>query len=105
MVLKIPRVKKKMRSATSLTENKNNNNEPGPEPEPYVIPEWGLEVDKPVIYLYPEKDITAKISDAVLSPTTGEIYNPVFTPEDEKFYEQYGAVPHSDPARFKPEYL
>lgn len=56
-------------------------------------------------YLYPEKDITAKISDAVLSPTTGEIYNPVFTPEDEEFYEQYGAVPHSDPARFKPEYL
>ncbi len=56
-------------------ENKNNGEkEPEPEPEPYVFPDWGNEVEKPVIYLYPETDdtyvsVSIGIQDEVKSVT------------------------------------
>ncbi len=52
-------------------------------------------------YLYPDRDITAFFSDVHLSPTEGDIWNPVFVPEDGEFYIKYGAVPCSDLQRFK----
>ena len=52
-------------------------------------------------YLYPDRDITAVFSDVHLSPTEGDIWNPVFVPEDEELYIKYGTVPCSDPQRFK----
>ena len=52
-------------------------------------------------YLYPDKDITASLSDVHLAPTEGDIWEPVLVPEDGEFYEEYGARPCSDPERFR----
>ena len=57
-----------------------------------------------VCFLYPDRDITARLSNVHLSPTEGDIWNPVFTPEDGEFYKEYGAVPCSNPSRFRLEY-
>lgn len=52
-------------------------------------------------YLYPGRDITARLSNIHLSPTDGDIWNPVFAPDDGEFFEKYGAVPCSDPKRLR----